>query len=327
MILGEPLERYARAIWYGGRPPPGSLRAMAAIHERLRPVRRPTARPPVPLIVVGNLCVGGSGKTPVVIELARRLRTQGRRVAVLSRGYGGTGARQAQAVDADSDPRVVGDEPVLIARASGAPVWVARQRARALAAALEVDGPEVVIADDGLQHRALPRSLELCVFDGRFGIGNGLLLPAGPLRQSIKRLDHVDLVLVKGQGWTRTDAVGFDLESQGFYRLGQNIAPGRERPVGTVDAVAGIAHPEAFAAQLEGHGLNVRLHPRRDHHVYRAGELDRLAGPIVVTAKDAVKLERCPPAVETWVLRVRACLPETFWVVIDRHLEAFGHGQ
>jgi tetraacyldisaccharide 4'-kinase len=268
-------------------------------------------RLPVPVIVVGNITAGGSGKTPLVIWLARVLREAGWRPGVISRGYGGRGAEPMPAT-ASADPARVGDEPVLIARAAGVPVWVGRRRVEAGRALLarhpEVD---VLLADDGLQHYALARDLEIAVVDARRRFGNGRLLPAGPLREPIARLGQADAVVVNGGvGEPAAGAVPQFAMTLRPARLHSLNDPARTAEVATfrgrtVRAVAGIGDPERFFATLRVLGMEVVPHAFPDHHAFVAADLP--AGTVVMTAKDAVKCEafQLPDA---WVLEVDAVL-------------------
>ncbi len=319
------LERYCNSVWYGDRQPGLILRALETIYRLKLGDRwhRPGTRPPLPVIVVGNLTVGGGGKTPVVMALARHLAEAGRAVAVISRGYGGKAPGEPWQVSGDSDPRVAGDEPVLIASTTHVPVWVCARRAAALEAALAA-GADVVIADDGLQHGALTRSLELCVVDGSRGFGNGRLLPAGPLRQPRQRLDEVDLVLIKGGGLTVAGAVDFELGSDALVSLdGSQTANLGDWSGRQVSAVCGIAHPGSFFSSLAELGIKPREYSFPDHHQFVASDIDRLEEPIVVTSKDAVKLRRLNLASEVWVLEVSANLPNAILDIVDCHVQGY----
>jgi tetraacyldisaccharide 4'-kinase len=286
-------------------------------------------RLPVPVIVVGNLTVGGSGKTPLVLWLIDRLRAAGWRPGVVSRGYGGSFEGTA-AVGPHSDPARVGDEPVLIARRGGCPVWVGRRRVEA-AQALLAAHPEVnvMVADDGLQHYALGRDMEIVVMDGGRGFGNGHLLPAGPLREPASRLREVDALVVNGGGSEcfPSAAPVFDMVLRGrrFWNLRQ---PEQERDASlltgeTLQAVAGIGNPGRFFAHLEALGLRVAAHPFPDHHEFRPGDLP--AGTVLMTEKDAVKCAAWAPA-DAWALRIDACLGEGLQSLITDKLKA-SHGQ
>lgn len=287
------MQRWLEARWWQQAPVPAWLAGLSRLYGLLaaRRARRHAARArplPVPVLVVGNLTVGGSGKTPVVIALVEALRALGWRAGVVSRGYGGRG-RGVREVPVDGDPALFGDEPVLIARRTGAPVVVGRDRVAAAHHLLAKHPVDLVIADDGLQHHRLARDLEICVVDGRRRFGNGRLLPAGPLREPVERLAGVDLVLVNGPA--RPGETGFDLAPGDAWRL----ADGAVRPLaafaGTpVHAVAGIGDPQRFFATLAAAGLQVVPHPFPDHHRHRPGELAFGDGlPVLMTEKDAVK--------------------------------------
>ncbi|NTV94241.1 MAG: tetraacyldisaccharide 4'-kinase [Thiobacillus sp.] len=247
---------------------------------------------PVPVIVVGNLSVGGTGKTPLVVWLVERLRRAGYRPGVISRGYGAA-ALVATEVGPDGDPAAVGDEPVLIARRCACPVWVGRQR-RAAGLALLAAHPEVdvLVSDDGLQHYALARDIEIVVVDGRRGFGNGCLLPAGPLREPLSRLAGVDAMVVNGgESLPVRDVPTYvmRLTPGRLYNLAEpDRVEGPERFAGRpLHAVAAIGHPERFFATLEALGLMAVRDAFPDHHPFRPSDLP--GGTVVMTEKDAVK--------------------------------------
>lgn len=256
-----------------------------------------SGHPGVPVVVVGNITVGGSGKTPLVAELARLLTERGRHPGIVSRGYGGARAVRSLAVTRDSDPAAAGDEPVLLARSSGCPVVVGRDR---LAAARHVVGlgADVVLADDGLQHYALRRDAEIAVRDGARGYGNGLCLPAGPLREPPSRLRSVDLELVQGED--------FRLEADDA----EPLAGGPSRPLAAfagqaAHALAGIAHPPRFFDMLTAAGLVVTPHAYPDHHRFDPAQIDfGDNAPVFMTAKDAVKCAAFAGS-RHWVVPVR----------------------
>ena len=275
-------------------------------------------RLPVPVIVVGNISVGGTGKTPLVLWLADFLRQQGYRPGIVSRGYGG-GTQGTAEVDGRSDPALVGDEPLLLARKSGCPVWVGRDRVAAGNALLRAH-PEcdVLVSDDGLQHYRLGRDLEIVVVDGDRKFGNGLLLPAGPLREGVVRLRSVDAVVVNGGGLMAVKPLRnefeMSLEGSEFYNLRQ---PGLH--AGAADfggkklhAVAGIGNPQRFFAHLRRLGLAFEEHAFPDHCAYLPRDLDYAdAEALLMTEKDAVK---CAGFADEryWVLAVEAILPPAF---------------
>ncbi len=290
---------------------------LAALRRRLYRWGLPAAvRLPVPLVIVGNVTVGGSGKTPLVIWLAEELRRRGRNPGVISRGYRGAG--EVRQVNAGSNALDVGDEPLLIRHRAGCPVFVGRDRvaaARALLAAYPAC--DVILSDDGLQHYALARDVELAVMDGR-GLQNGWPLPAGPLREPAGRLATVDAVVANG--WSGPAAFRMELVGDRFYRLDD---PGSQRnasdfAAGRLHAVAGIGDPSRFFAHLAGLGLRFSAHAFPDHHAYRAVDLDFPADAILTTEKDAVKLSGLAAA-PIWVLPVSARLePDLAQFVLER---------
>ena len=263
----------------------------------------------VPVIVVGNLSVGGAGKTPLVLWVADFLKRHGRKPGIVSRGYGGSVARgnEAKAANIASDPAEVGDEPMLLSRRSGCPVWVSADRVLA-ATTLKREYPEVdvILADDGLQHYVLRRDIEICVVDAH-GLGNRWLLPAGPLREPLSRLSSVDAVVVHG---AETGIEGYSMKLQG-ENLANLANASDKRPLKSfagqkVHAVAGIGDPKRFFLQLAGAGLKIVPHPFPDHHMFSAADLefgDTL--PVVMTEKDAVKCKRIAKA-HHWVFAVDA---------------------
>ena len=278
----------------------------------------------VPVVVVGNLSVGGSGKTPLVIALVALLREAGYRPGVVSRGYGGRSHPGPRRVAPDSDPTELGDEPVLIARRAGCPVVVDWDRPQAARAALAL-GCDLILSDDGLQHYALDRTLEIVVIDGRRRFGNGWCLPAGPLREPPSRLRGVDLVIVNGpdQDTLRPGEYGMRLLSGAAVNL---LDPQQTRPLAhwrgqTVHAVAGIGDPERFFAGLRDAGIRVLAHPKPDHHRYRAHDL-RFADPypVLLTEKDAVKC-RAFASKACWMVPVTAEPEHGFRAALLRALD------
>ena len=244
-----------------------------------------------PVIVIGNITVGGTGKTPLVSWAARHLQRMGLRPGVVSRGYGGTATTWPQQVRADSDPRVVGDEAVLVARHAGCPVAVGPDRVAAARALLTHQSCDILLSDDGLQHYALGRDLEIAVLDGVRRLGNGMRLPAGPLREGPRRLRSVDMVVVNGQGMAG--------EFSARLRPGAavNLVTGERRALRAfrgipVHAVAGIGHPARFFDMLGHAGLEVMTQPFGDHHRFAQKDVSFCDGaPVLMTEKDAVKCE------------------------------------
>lgn len=315
-------------IWYGGAPVPWWLSALVPVYRTLRFLHRAphrlgwrrADRLPVPVLVVGNLTVGGSGKTPLVIALIGLLRERGWRPGVVSRGYGGR-ARSPVLLDALPEPRQVGDEPALIRRRTAVPVAVGRDRGAA-ARLLLAEGVDVVIADDGLQNPALARDLEICVIDGERRFGNGRLLPAGPLREPLARLAALPWRVCNG-GAAQVGEVPMTLHGDTAVHL----ASGRTRPLEDfagrrVHAVAGIGHPQRFFDALRARGIPVQAHPFPDHHAYVAADLAFDDGaPVLMTEKDAVKCAAF--AGQTcWAVPVEARLPDAFADALAAELQS-----
>ena len=307
------------AIWYGRHPaglvlaPLGWLYRLAAGLRRLafrlelRPIRRVEAT----VIVVGNISVGGTGKTPLVIWLSRYL---GRdfRPGVVCRGYGGRSRTWPQKVRADSDPATVGDEAVLLATRCGCPVAAGPDRAASAKALIEHEGCNLILSDDGLQHLSLARDIEIAVVDGARRHGNGRCLPAGPLREPPSRLKSVDIVVTNGEA------------ARGEFRM--RVSPwkainlaGQEAPreLGDftrtpVHALCAIGNPARFFDMLRAARLEVVPHVFPDHHVFERDDIAFGDGlPVLMTEKDAVKCRRIASG-EHWYVPVRAELDESF---------------
>jgi tetraacyldisaccharide 4'-kinase len=283
-------------------------------------------RLPVPVVVVGNLTVGGAGKTPTVRALANALAIHGHRPGIVSRGYGGSAAAP-RAVSRDDDPGLVGDEPLILATA-GHPVFVGRDRVAA-AHALLIAHPDctVLLADDGLQHYALGRNVDVALIDSTRQLGNGFLLPAGPLREPAGRLQAMDAVVSlvpfdapfpasrSGGRETAVTLVPLAFRNVKDYALTtgpERFRHGASSSPGEVHAVAGTANPQRFFASLKALGIAAIEHPFPDHHRFRAEDLDFPdAAAIVMTEKDAVKCREIADA-RSWYLPVEARLDPAF---------------
>lgn len=287
---------------------------------------------PAAVIVVGNIAVGGSGKTPVVAWLVDRLRDAGFVPGIVSRGYGGTIPGVAL-LGADADPAVFGDEPVLLARSTGCPVAVGADRPAAATSLLKAH-PEcdVIVSDDGLQHYRLRRDVEVVVID-ESTLGNRWRLPAGPLREGLKRLCSADVVIAHGELSPKMGAylgavpvASMRLEGERVRMLAR---PSETRPIRDfagvrVHAIAGIGHPQRFFAQLRAMGLDVVPHAFPDHHRFTSGDLDFAPGePKILTAKDAVKCMAFAPP-DTWEFPVTAHIGP---IALERILEKLKHGR
>jgi len=284
----------------------------------------------VPVVVVGNVTVGGSGKTPLTIALARALEERGWRPGIVSRGHGGA-SESPRAVEAGSTPDEVGDEPVLLAR-TGMPVWVGRDRPAAARALLAAHSEcNVIVADDGLQHYAMARTVEVAVVDASRGFGNGFMLPAGPLREPASRLDEVDAVVrlmnspnspasrisarqstlsLAGDSFVRINAPAIAAAAPSFRMAG-------------VHAIAGIGNPERFFEHLRSLGIDAFCHAFPDHHRFTPADLALpAASAVLMTEKDAVKCvafadDRC------WALPVRAVIEDSLVTLIEERLRGF----
>lgn len=292
--------RFLNALWYGPRwrawplvPLSGLFRAAAAIRRSLyHGGLRRVFRAPIPVVVVGNLSVGGTGKSPLVVRLAELLRQEGWRPGVVLRGYGGRARTWPRRVGPGDDAALVGDEAVMLARRCQCPVVAGPDRSAGVR--LLLDQPEtvdVVLCDDGLQHYALARDIEVVVVDGRRGWGNGYCLPAGPLREPRSRLRKVDFVVVTGA----TGGVVAGHRMALVQRDPVHLSDGRRGALGdfagrSVHAVAGIGNPARFFRQLTGSGLRIVPHPFRDHYAFRPEDIRFGDGrEVVMTEKDAVK--------------------------------------
>lgn len=284
--------------WYADAPPPALLRPLAALFGRIAANRRRrlqagAPRLPVPVIVVGNISLGGTGKTPFTIWLVQRLCEWGFRPGVISRGYGARAPRYPYRVQPDSTPGQAGDEPLLIALRTGVPVVIDPDRVAAARALVESGEVDVLVADDGLQHYRLARDLEVCVVDGQRGFGNGALLPAGPLREPQTRLQDIPLVVINGGGLRLAHPGRIDMNLHAELAVpvlaGEALALSALRGR-TVHALAGIGNPARFFGMLEQMGMRVIAHAFADHQVFRAEDIafaDEL--PVLMTEKDAVK--------------------------------------
>lgn len=259
---------------------------------------------PVPVMVVGNIFVGGTGKTPLVIWLVEQARRQGLKAGVILRGYGGH-QRGPALVTPDSNPSAVGDEAILIAQRAGCPVAVGRRRVAAAELLIKDCSLDLLISDDGLQHYALGRDFEIAVIDGERGLGNGRCLPAGPLRERPDRLKDTDLVVANGPVVPES-AGQFTLQPGRLTPLQSpqdQAAPGRGA---RIHAIAGIGHPQRFFKLLAELGFIVVPHAFADHHPYRKEDLSFSEDlPIIMTEKDAVKCRFLAP-MNSWFIPVEA---------------------
>ena len=342
MSLKARLSEAVTRIWYQSKLHPLftlflPLSALVARVARRRLTDFKQNPPPplsVPVIVVGNMTAGGTGKTPLVASLVSRLQAKGYKPGIISRGYASGKNSQPLIVKADSDPRLGGDEPVMLAGLTGVPVVVDPERKRGVEYLLQHSDCNIVISDDGLQHFRLHRDIEIVVVDGNRMFGNGHCLPVGPLREPLERLGEVDFLVCNGKP---ADSLPNSLPNslpKGLRHAPatMNLVAAPLRPVSgkvqasfpgigeTVYGVAGIGNPERFFLTLEGLGYGVARHPFPDHHAFVADDLSFQEGrAVIMTAKDAVKC-RSFAQDNWWYLPVEAQLPESFWDAFFKRL-------
>jgi tetraacyldisaccharide 4'-kinase len=316
------LENWLLGHWYGTHRPPWYLRSLEPLYRLgfKRSQKRQLAngyRAPVPVIVVGNLTAGGSGKTPVVIRLCQLAHDAGLKAGIATTGYGRRGTRTME-VTAGDDALDCGDEPVMLARRTGGPVVVAEDRLDAVRALADM-GLDLVISDDGLQSTSLRRDIELCVVDGERGFGNGRMIPAGPLREPVGRLDSVDHVITNGEWRGAPPGIEHHVMHLDAYVV-RSVDEEKIYPVEEfakmcaevhVHAFAGIGNSGRFFDMLTGLGFKAVAHPLPDHHAYTAAEFASLepGSAIIMTEKDAVKC-RSFGLDNAWYVPVEARVPE-----------------
>jgi tetraacyldisaccharide 4'-kinase len=312
------LERWLAQRWYGGVSPGLGLRALAGAYRVARGLGRdePPQRLPVPVLVAGNFTAGGTGKTPLVIALARELSARGWRPGIVSRGHG---RRSDSPVRVGDETAVAecGDEPKLIHERTGLPVFVDRDRVAAARAAIAA-GCNLVIADDGLQHRRLARDVEIEVIDGERGYGNGLLLPAGPLREAPRACDFR---VVNGEAQRAGDwPMQLRLREASLLDDDSRRRPLAAFAAAPVHAVAGIGNPARFFQALRALGLELHEHAFADHHDFERSDFAGIRGSVLMTEKDAVKC-RALGLADAWVVPVEAELPPAFLAALAARLE------
>jgi tetraacyldisaccharide 4'-kinase len=280
----------------------------------------------VPVIVVGNITVGGTGKTPLVVWIADYLKVKGYRPGLISRGYGGKAKNWPQQVRPDSDPKAVGDEAILLSRRTGCPMAVGPDRYKAGKALLENSDCNILISDDGLQHYGLGRDVEIAVIDGRRRFGNGFLLPAGPLREGEWRLNFVDLVVSNGPTTFKECSMKTRLGE--LVSLGdQNSRPLKDFARQKVHAVAGIGNNERFFKLLKDNELQIIEHSFDDHHVFTRQDIDFNDDlPVIMTEKDAVKCQYLTDE-RYWYLQVSAQPEAKFVQAFFEIIEGMRDGQ
>ncbi|MGB0468497.1 MAG: tetraacyldisaccharide 4'-kinase [Pontibacterium sp.] len=320
--------------WYQNRPAPLWLWPLEQLYKKVVARRRAAYqsgqkkayKAAVPVIVVGNITVGGTGKTPVVLWLIEYLRAAGYKPGVVSRGYGAKAPLYPYPVNNRTLPENGGDEPCMLARRTGCPMVIDPNRAAAARFLLEHYDCDLIISDDGLQHHALARDIELVVIDGSRGLGNRHCLPAGPLREPAERLKQVDFIIHNGQGVDDPNALMMKLQPAAFVSLhGKESVPVDQWQHKAVHAVAGIGNPTRFFDTLRQQDIRPIEHPFPDHHAYCVDDLcfaDAL--PVVMTEKDAVKASRFKK-INGWYLTVSAELPPEFGAALLNKLDMISH--
>lgn len=325
---------FLNRVWYERHPAGVLMAPLALLYRGVMWLRRKAFqtglvapyRAPVPVVVVGNLSVGGTGKTPLVIWLADYLKSLGYKPGIISRGYKGKAKQWPQQVRADGDPAIVGDEAIVIARRTRLPLAVGPSRAENIQALLKHANCDIVISDDGLQHYRMARDVEILLVDGVRRFGNGKCLPAGPLREPLSRLRDVDLLVnngIAGRGEFK-----MEIKAAGLYPVGKQHSPlALTEFVGqAVNAVAGIGNPDKFFDMLRSAGLRVVKHAFPDHHSFEREDLKfEQSLPIIMTEKDAVKCERFKLE-NAWYLPIEVEMPQVFEHRLRSALEGVKNG-
>ena len=316
--------------WYNGHPALALLRPLESLYRRVVQGKRARFlagegdiyRAPIPVVVVGNITVGGTGKTPLILWMIDHCQRRGLRVGVVSRGYGARPPSLPWRVTAEQSAEQAGDEPLLIVQRSAVPLFIDPDRGRAVRALLDAQPLDLILSDDGMQHYRLARDLELVLIDAARGLGNQRCLPAGPLREPVQRLSSVDALLYNGAEADRDDGYGFVLRPTALV----NLRSGQRQPLDffpagqALHAVAGIGNPQRFFNTLEGLHWRPVTHAFSDHAVFSAQALTFTpALPVVMTEKDAVKC-RAFAADDWWYLAVDAVPSDAFVAWFDSQL-------
>lgn len=334
--MKQQFERWLQDSWYKEMYISSALMPISMLYDDIRRFRAflyrkgifKTTKVSVPVIIVGNITVGGTGKTPLVLYLAHLLKSEGYQVGIISRGYGGEATQAPQWVNKDSDPKLVGDEAVLMAKRADCPVAVSLKRAEAAQLLIDKAHCQIILSDDGLQHYALARDIEIVVIDGERRFGNGYTLPCGPLREPIDKIHQVDLVIVNG--------IQSDCEDNEFFMTVTgdtviNCVTQEERLLSEFKglechALAGIGNPKRFFTLLEQHQLVIESHAFTDHYQFMAHDIiftdDK---PILMTEKDAVKCLSFATE-QHWYLPVKAQPQQAFTDKLLQLIERETHG-
>jgi tetraacyldisaccharide 4'-kinase len=331
--IGEWLEN----LWYGKKPP-NRLLGIAAqvfswvVQARIYLYRKgffASSRLDAPVIAIGNLTVGGTGKTPLTIRVVEILQQHGFKPGIVSRGYGGKKHSRPVTVEPNSSPALYGDEPVLIAERTGCPVSVFKNRSLAAQHLIKNFGCNVIIADDALQHYRLKSDIEIAVIDGLRGFGNERMLPQGPLREPLYRLQKVDLIVQNSGKLMNDEYFPMSLSAQKILNLRdpQRSIELADLIGAEVVAMAGTGNPESFFKLLVNNGLTIEAHEFADHHAFRTNDLDFVGDRLLLmTEKDAVKCRNFARD-NHWFLPIDATLPESFEDSLLTLVELLKYGQ
>lgn len=315
------MQTFLEKMWYGNSHKAKLLWPLTLAYQNITFLRRLYLQKrqrhfAIPIIVVGNISVGGVGKTPLVIALAKACQQQGLRVGIVSRGYRAKIKRFPHMVSRYDDAAIVGDEPLLLARRTACPVVIAPKRIDAVDFLLREERCDIIISDDGLQHYAMGRTLEIAVIDGQRGLGNGFCLPAGPLRESRKRLQQVDLLVVNQGTWPQ--AHNMQLKPLAIQQVINDKPIEKEDLQQPVAAVAAIGNPQRFFNTLDDLAIAHKPYAFSDHHPFCPYELQLTENTLIMTEKDAVKCRAF--AQDNWYyLSVEANLDESFWRAFWSH--------
>jgi len=316
-------------IWYGGKHPlQWALRPLSWGYRFITLIRRWYLQHfcqtycPVPLIVIGNLTVGGVGKTPLVIEMVKRMQLKGIRVGVVSRGYGAKIRNFPYEIQLDDTAEQVGDEPLMIAQKTNCPVVISPVRTKAVDYLLKKHQVQIIISDDGLQHYRMGRAIEIAVIDGMRGLGNGLCLPAGPLREPNARLKQVDFIIVNEGIWENAHSMNLIPGKLIKLSTREEISP--DSITGSVAAVAAIGNPKRFYSTLQQLGIEFTSYSYPDHYQFKSQDLNYTESLIIMTEKDAVKC-RSFSSDKMYYLPVEAKLNDAFWQALWSHQQLQGY--
>lgn len=314
-------------LWYGKHPLSWVLVPLSWPYRGITLLRRWFLQRvqvpcPVPLIVVGNLTVGGVGKTPLVIELANKMQRQGLKVGIVSRGFKAKVGVYPYEVQLSDSASLVGDEPLLLAEQTNCPVVIAPKRIAAMRYLLEKHSVDLIISDDGLQHYRMGRAIEIAVIDGMRGLGNGHCLPAGPLREPAKRLKEVDFIVVNEGDWP--NAYPMHLIPGSITHLSSQQTVQADFFNQRVAAVAAIGNPQRFYSTLHELGIKFVEYVFPDHYEYQSSDLYCKEPYIIMTEKDAVKC-RSFSSDKLYYLPIQAQLNDAFWKALWSHQQLKGY--